>query len=77
VASTAAARSLRAAAREATLHAILAVGASIALAVSAIGLSYSAYLVLERHLDAAAASAIVSGFWGLLGASYFIAMRRR
>jgi hypothetical protein len=75
VASAAAARSLRVAAREAAMRALLTVGAGIAIAVGAVGLSYSVFLVLERHLDPAGASAIVSGFWGLLGLAYFVTTR--
>jgi hypothetical protein len=77
VASTVTGRSLRIAAREAAMRALLILGAGVAVAVGAVGLSYSAFLVLERHIDAAGASAIVGGFWALLGVSYFVATAGR
>lgn len=79
VASAAAARSLRSAARDAATHVALSIAALLAIGVAAICLSFSAYVLLERQLDAAAASAIVGGFWGVLGLSYFVimALRRR
>lgn len=76
-ASAAAARSLRTAARDAATTVALTLGAVAALAVAALCLSLSAYLFLERHLEPAGASAIVGAFWGIVGASYFVASRRR
>ena len=76
-ASAAAARSLRSAAQEALNRALLTVGAALAIGVSVICLSFSAYALIERQLDPASASAIVGAFWGLLGLGYFVAARRR
>lgn len=76
-AGAAAARSLRAAAREATTHALLTLGAVVAIGVAAVCFSFSAFALLERHLEPAGASAIVGGFWGVLGLAYFVATRRR
>lgn len=76
-ASAAAARSLRTTVQEALTRALLSVGAALAIAVSAICLSFSAYALIERQLDPASASAIVGAFWGLLGVGYFVATRRR
>jgi MYXO-CTERM domain-containing protein len=55
----------------------LALGAAAAIAVAAVCLSCSAYILLARNLDAAGAWAILGGFWGLAGLVYFIAARRR
>jgi MYXO-CTERM domain-containing protein len=76
-ASAAAARSLRTAAQDAMTSALLTVGAALALGVSAICLSFSAFALLESELNPAGASAIVGAFWGLLGLGYFVATRRR
>lgn len=76
-ASAAAARSLRVAAHEAMTRAALTLGAALAIVIGTIFLSFSAFALIERHLDPAAASAIVGGFWALLGVSYFVAARRR
>ena len=76
-ATTAAARSLRTTAQEAMTRALLAVGAALAIGVSAVCLSFSAFALLESELNPAGASAIVGAFWGLLGLGYFVATRRR
>lgn len=76
-ASAAAARSLRTAAHDAATRAMLALGAAIAVAVGAICLTCSAYILLARSLDPAAAWAILGAFWGLAGLIYFAAARRR
>ena len=76
-ASAAAARSLRSTAQHALNRALLTVGAALAIGVSVICLSFSAYALIERQLDPASASAIVGAFWGLLGLGYFVAARRR
>ncbi len=76
-ASTAAARSLRVAAHEVLTHAALTLAAALAVGIGAVFLSFSAFAAIERHLDPAAASAIVGGFWAVLGGSYFVAARRR
>ena len=72
-----AARSLRLAARDAALRAVMTLGAAIALAVSAICFTAAGLILLERYLDAAGAWAIVGAFWGLVGLVYFAATRRR
>jgi hypothetical protein len=77
VASAAAARSLRVAAREATMHGLLILGAGVALAVSAVCLTCAAFILLERNLGPAGAWAIVGAFWGLVGLLYFVATSRR
>ncbi len=76
-ATTAAARSLRTTAQDTLNRVLLTVGAALALGVSAICLSFSAYALIERQLDPASASAIVGAFWGSLGLGYFVANRRR
>jgi len=77
VASTAAARSLRVAAREAATNSLLMLGAGVALAVSALCLSCAAFVVIDRNIDRASAWAIVGAFWGLVGLLYFVATSRR
>lgn len=76
-ASTAAARSLRTAAHDALNRTLLTIGAALAVAVSAIFLTFSVLSLLETQFSPAGASAIVGAFWGLLGAGYFVATRRR
>jgi hypothetical protein len=76
-ASAAAARSLRVAAHDAATRAMLAVGAAIAVGVGAVCLTCSAYILLARSLDSAAAWAILGGFWGIAGLIYFATARRR
>jgi MYXO-CTERM domain-containing protein len=78
-ASAAAARSLRTTAHDAMTRALLTVGAALAVGMSAICLTFSAFAFLESRLDPAGASAIVGAFWGLLGLGYFVfvATRRR
>jgi MYXO-CTERM domain-containing protein len=76
-AGAAAGRSVRKAARDAIDGALLTIGAALAVAVSAVCLSFSAYALIERQLDPASASAIVGAFWGALGLGYFVATRRR
>lgn len=76
-ASTAAARSLRTTAQDAMTRALLTVGAALAIGVSAVCLSFSAFALLESEINPAGASAIVGAFWGLLGLGYFVATRRR
>jgi len=77
-ASAAAARSLRHAAHEAATRAMLAVGAGVAVAIGVICLTCSAYIMLERSIDPAAAWGILGAFWGIAGGLYFaVASRRR
>ena len=71
-----AARSLRAAADQAINRVLLALGIGAALAVSSACFTFAAFVVLERHLDAASALAIVGGVWGAAAAAGFIALRR-
>ena len=76
-ASAAAARSLRNAAHDMAMRAMLAVGAAIAVAIGVICLTCSAYILLARNLDPAAAWGILGGFWGLAGGLYFAVANRR
>lgn len=76
-ASAAAARSLRTAAHDAVTRALLTLGAAVAVAVAAVCLTCSAYILLARTLDPAGAWAIVGAFWGLAGLVYFVAAKRR
>ncbi|MBY0323804.1 MAG: hypothetical protein K2X72_34120 [Reyranella sp.] len=76
-ASGAAARSLRSAAHDAATRAMLAIGAALAIGVGALCLTCSAYILLARSLDPAAAWAILGGFWGLAGLLYFTVVSRR
>lgn len=77
-ASAAAARTLRNAAHEAATRAMLAMGAAIAIAVGVVCLTCSAYILLARNLDPAAAWGILGAFWALGGVLYFaVASRRR
>ena len=75
-ATATAARSLRAAADRVLVRALLAVGAALALVVSAACLSLAAFDFLERQLDPAGAAAIVGALWGTIGIGALIAMRR-
>lgn len=77
VASAAAARSLRVAAHDAATRAMMAIGAAIAVGVGAICLTSSAFILLARSLDPAAAWAILGAFWGIAGLFYFAATSRR
>jgi MYXO-CTERM domain-containing protein len=57
---------------------MLILGAGAAIAVGAVCLTCSAFVLLERNIDAAGAWAIVGAFWGLVGLAYFaVASRRR
>lgn len=76
-ASAAAARSLRVAAHDAATRAMLTVGAALAVGVGAVCLTCSAFILLARALDPAAAWAILGAFWGFAGLVYFAAARRR
>jgi hypothetical protein len=76
-ASAAAARSLRVAAHQAATHSLLMLGAGAAIAVGAVCLTCSAFMLLERNIDPAGAWAIVGAFWGLVGLVYFAAASRR
>ena len=76
-ASTIAARSLRSAAHDAATRALMALGAAVAIAVAAVCLTCSAYILLARNLDPAGAWAILGAFWGIAGLVYFIAARWR
>jgi len=77
-ASAAAARTLRVAAHDAATHGLLILGAGAAIAVGAVCLTCSAFVLLERNIDPAGAWAIVGAFWGLVGLVYFaVASRRR
>jgi hypothetical protein len=77
-AAAAAARSLRNAAHDAATRAMLAVGAALAVGIGVVCLTCSAYILLARNLDPAAAWAILGAFWGLGGLLYFaVASRRR
>jgi hypothetical protein len=76
-ASAAAARTLRVAAHDAMTRAMMTLGAAVAIAVAAICLTCSAYILLARTIDAAGAWAILGGFWGIAGLGYFIAAKRR
>jgi hypothetical protein len=76
-ASAAAARSLRVAAHDAATRALMTIGAAAALAVAAVCLTCSAYILLARAVDPAGALAILGAFWGLVGLVYFMAARRR
>jgi predicted cobalt transporter CbtA len=77
-ASAAAARSLRNAAHDAAMRALLTLGAAVAVGIGFICLTCSAYILLARSLDPAAAWGILGVFWGVAGLLYFaVASRRR
>lgn len=76
-ASAVAARSLRVVAHDAATRALLTLGAAAAVTVGAVFLTCSAFILLERNLDAAGAWAILGVFWGMAGLFYFVAARRR
>ena len=76
-ASAAAARTLRVAAHDAMTRAMMTLGAAVAIAVAAVCLTCSAYILLARAIDSAGAWAILGGFWGIAGLAYFSAARRR
>jgi hypothetical protein len=76
-ASAAAARSLRNAAHDAATRAMLAVGAALAVGIGVVCLTCSAYILLARNLDSAAAWGILGAFWGVAGLLYFAVAKRR
>jgi len=76
-ASAAAARSLRVAAHDAARSAMLTIGAALAVGVGALCLTCSAFILIARSLDPAAAWAILGAFWGLAGLLYFTVARGR
>jgi hypothetical protein len=76
-ASAAAARTSRVAAHDAATHTLLILGAGAAIAVGAVCLTCSAFVLLERTIDPAGAWAIVGAFWGLVGLVYFAVTSRR
>ena len=76
-ASAAAARTLRVAAHDAATRGMLTLGAGAAIAVGAVCLTCSAFVLLARNIDPAGAWAIVGAFWGLVGLVYFAAASRR
>ena len=76
-ASAAAARSLRVAAHDAARSAMLTIGAALAVGVGALCLTCSAFILIARNLDPAAAWAILGAFWGLAGLLYFTVARGR
>ena len=55
----------------------MTLGAGVAIAVGAVCLTCSAFILLARNIDPAGAWAIVGAFWGLVGLVYFVAARRR
>ncbi len=76
-AGAAAARSLRVAAHDVTVRALLTLGAAAAVTVGAAFLTCAAFLLLERQVDPAGVWAILGAFWGVIGLVYFVAARRR
>jgi hypothetical protein len=76
-ASATAARSLRSAAHEAATRIVMSFAAALAVAVAAVCLTCSAFIMLERSIDPAAAWAILGAFWGLVGLAYFVIPKRR
>jgi hypothetical protein len=76
-ASAVAARTMRSAARDAALRVVMTLCAATALGVAALCLSCSAFILLARTFDSAAAWAILGAFWGLAGVTYFAVSRRR
>ena len=77
-AATAAGRTIKTAAAEATNRALLTMGAGFAGAVGIFCFSTSALTLMQRHMDPAAAWAAMGCFYGLLGCGcYFVATRRR
>jgi hypothetical protein len=77
-AATAAGRTIRSAAADASQRALLTMGAGVAGAVGIFCLSTSALTLMQRHMDPAEAWAAMGGFYGLLGCGiYFAATRRR
>jgi hypothetical protein len=76
-AAATAARSLRTAAHDAATRALMALGAAVAIAVAAVCLTCSAYLLLARNIDPAGAWAVLGAFWGIAGLVYFATASRR
>ena len=76
-AAEAATRSLRVAASCAARSAMLTIGAALAVGVGALCLTCSAFILIARSLDPAAAWAILGAFWGLAGLLYFTVARGR
>jgi hypothetical protein len=65
------------AAHDAATRALLALGAAVAIAVAALCLTCSAYILLARNIDPAGAWAILGAFWGVGGLIYFVSAKRR
>ncbi|MEI7872150.1 MAG: hypothetical protein WCK95_08525 [Alphaproteobacteria bacterium] len=76
--ASAAARTMRNAASDIAMRAMLTLGAVLAGAVGVLCFSYAGLTVLQRHLDPAGAWAIVGGLYAVTGlALYLVATRRR
>jgi len=56
---------------------MLTIGAALAVGVGALCLTCSAFILIARSLDPAAAWAILGAFWGLAGLLYFTVARGR
>ena len=76
--ASAAARTMRNAAADLALRLMLTLGAVIAGAIGVLCFSYAGLTLLERHLDPAAAWAIMGGLYAVAGlVLYLVATRRR
>jgi hypothetical protein len=77
-AASAAARTIRGAAANATNRLMLTLGAAVGGAVAVLCFSRAALTLLERQIDPAEAWAVLGVFYGVLGGVlYFAATRRR
>lgn len=77
VVASATTRLVRRAASDMALRLMLALGAFLAVTVGVLCFSYAGFIVLERHIDAAAAWAILGGFYGIAGLSLYLTATRR
>ena len=76
-AATAAGRTIRNAAAEASHRALLTMGAGFAGAVGIFCFSAAALTLMQRHMDPAAAWAAMGCIYGLLGCGFYFAATRR
>lgn len=77
VVASATTRLLRSAASDMALRLMLALGALLAGTVGVLCFSYAGFIVLERHIDSAAAWAILGGLYAIAGLSLYLTATRR
>jgi len=76
-AASAAVRTIRDAAADATNRLLLTVGAGVGGAVAVFCFSHAAVTLMERQMDPAEAWAILGAFYGVAGGALYLAATRR